>query len=148
MRYDAIFIDAYRPPYVPFYLATREFFELARSRLAPGGVLAMNVATVPGDRRLAHGVESTLWAVFRHVYVWQALRFNRFVIASDRELRVRNAGPPALLPLLRGGLHESQERGEPWTDDHSPVEWITDRMIVEYAAEGGRLDEMQLPTHP
>jgi spermidine synthase len=148
MRYDAIFIDAYRPPYVPFYLATQEFFELARLRLVPGGVLAMNVATVPSDRRLAHGVESTLRAVFPHVYVWQALRFNRFVIASDRELHVREAGPPALLPLLRSGLHESQERDEPWTDDHSPVEWITDRMIVEYAAAGGRLNEMQLPTHP
>jgi spermidine synthase len=147
-RYDLIFVDAYRPPYVPFYLATREFFELARSRLAQGGVLAMNVATVPGDYRLAHGVESTLRAVFPHVYVWQALRFNRFVIASGRELRVREAGPPALLPLLRRGLRESQQRGEPWTDDHSPVEWITDRMIVEYAAEGGRLNEMQLPTHP
>ena len=36
-RYDLILVDAYRPPYVPFYLATREFFQLARSRLAPGG---------------------------------------------------------------------------------------------------------------
>jgi spermidine synthase len=147
-RYDLIFVDAYRPPYVPFYLATREFFELARSRLALGGLVAMNVATVPGDYRLARGVESTLRAAFPHVYVWQALRFNRFVIAAGRELRVRNAGPPALLPLLLRGLHESQARGEPWTDDHSPVEWITDRMIVEYAAEGGRLDETPLPTHP
>ena len=25
-RYDAIFIDAYRQPYIPFYLATKEFF--------------------------------------------------------------------------------------------------------------------------
>ena len=25
-RYDAIFVDAYRQPYIPFYLATREFF--------------------------------------------------------------------------------------------------------------------------
>jgi spermidine synthase len=148
MHYDLIAVDAYRPPYVPFYLATQEFFELARSRLTPDGLLAMNVATVPGDYRLAEGVESTLRAVFPHVYVWQALRFNRFVIASGRLLHVREAGPPALLPLLRGGLHESQAQEVPWTDDHSPVEWITDRMIVEYAAEGGRLDEMQLPTHP
>ena len=33
--YDAIMVDAYRQPYIPFYLATREFFELARDRLAP-----------------------------------------------------------------------------------------------------------------
>ena len=30
-RYDAIFVDAYRQPYIPFYLATREFFELCTS---------------------------------------------------------------------------------------------------------------------
>ena len=35
-RYDFIFLDTYRQPYIPFYLATKEFFELARDRLAPG----------------------------------------------------------------------------------------------------------------
>ena len=29
-RYDLIIVDAYQP-YVPFYLATREFFRLART---------------------------------------------------------------------------------------------------------------------
>ena len=36
----------------------------------------------------------------------------------------------------------------PWTDDRAPVEWVTDRMIVEYAARGGELDEDLLPTAP
>ncbi len=36
-RYDLIAVDAYRQPYIPFYLATREFFELARDRLSPAG---------------------------------------------------------------------------------------------------------------
>ena len=48
-RYDLIMIDAYRQPYVPFYLATREFFDLCRQRLTPGGIVALNVSTVPGD---------------------------------------------------------------------------------------------------
>ena len=43
-RYDLIIVDAYRPPYVPFYLATQEFFRLARARLAPGGRSSLNVA--------------------------------------------------------------------------------------------------------
>ena len=34
------------------------------------------------------------------------------------------------------------------TDDRAPVEWVTDRMIVEYAARGGELDEDFLPTAP
>jgi hypothetical protein len=37
---------------------------------------------------------------------------------------------------------------EPWTDDRAPVEWVTDRMILAYAAEGGDLDEDTLPTAP
>ena len=37
---------------------------------------------------------------------------------------------------------------DPWTDDRAPVEWITDRMIVEFAAEGGRFEEGPLPTRP
>ena len=50
-RYDLIVVDAYHQPYVPFYLATREFFRLARERLTPGGILALNVASVPGDEQ-------------------------------------------------------------------------------------------------
>ena len=46
--YDLIIVDAYRPPYVPFYLATQEFFRLARSRLAPGGAIVLNVGSTPG----------------------------------------------------------------------------------------------------
>ena len=59
-RYDLILIDAYRQPYVPFYLATREFFRLCRQRLAPGGIVCLNVSTVPGDHRLAEGIAGTL----------------------------------------------------------------------------------------
>src|SRR3712207_9241953 len=43
-RYDVIVVDAYHQPYIPFYLATEEFFELTRDRLTPGGVVALNVA--------------------------------------------------------------------------------------------------------
>jgi spermidine synthase len=149
-RYDLIYIDAYRPPYVPFYLATKEFFELARSRLTPTGLLALNVATVPGDYRLAHGIEATLRAVFAEVMYWQALRFNRIVIATNSTAPSHSAPLELseLEHLLLKGLRLSRAAGDPWTDDHAPVEWITDRMIVSYAAEGGRLDETPLPTRP
>jgi spermidine synthase len=156
-RYDLIVVDAYRPPYVPFYLATREFFALARDRLRPGGAIALNVATVPGDHRLAEGIARTLRSEVPQVVTWQPLRFNQIVIGLDR------ATPPAVLRkralrargelrllglLLARGLRESRLRGNPWTDDRAPVEWITDRMIVEFAAGGGRLDEFPLPTAP
>jgi predicted membrane-bound spermidine synthase len=61
-RYDLIVVDAYHQPYVPFYLATREFFGLVRERLAPGGIVALNVAAVPDDERLVRAIGRTLGA--------------------------------------------------------------------------------------
>jgi spermidine synthase len=155
--YDLIVVDAYRPPYVPFYLATREFFELVRKRLAPGGIVALNVASVPGDTRLARAIATTLSAELPVVWTWQALRFNQIVVGLDRpldaeELRARlrevQGDLAPLTELAAEDFRPAQPSGDPWTDDHAPVEWITDRMIVEYAAEGGRLDETSLPTAP
>jgi spermidine synthase len=155
--YDLIVVDAYRPPYVPFYLATREFFELVRERLAPGGIVALNVASVPGNTRLARGIATTLAAEVPAVWAWQALRFNQIVVGlteplSRAEIAHRlNAVEGDLAPLTQLAARDfrpARVSGDPWTDDRAPVEWITDRMIVEYAAEGGRLDETSLPTAP
>jgi spermidine synthase/MFS family permease len=41
--WDAIVVDAFYSDSIPFHLATREFLELARSRLTPGGVLVSNI---------------------------------------------------------------------------------------------------------
>jgi spermidine synthase len=156
-RYDLIVVDAYRPPYVPFYLATREFFDLARSRLKPGGAVALNVATVPSDHRLADAIARTLRTEVPQVVTWQPLRFNQIVIGLERPVpldtlrrRARRApGELAVLgTLLASGLREKNERHDPWTDDRSPVEWITDRMIVEFAASGEDFEEFPLPTAP
>ena len=93
-RYDLIIVDAYHQPYVPFYLATREFFRLARERLAPGGIIALNVASVPGDDSLLDGIAGTLAYEFDSVAVWPALRFNRILLAFD-EPRARTIAASA-----------------------------------------------------
>ncbi|MBA3347867.1 MAG: fused MFS/spermidine synthase, partial [Actinobacteria bacterium] len=155
-RYDLIIVDAYHQPYVPFYLATREFFQLARDRLAPGGIVALNVASVPGDERLLDGIAGTLTHEFDHVAVWPALRFNKILIAFDGQWapgpELLSNGPAELRPLrelLARQIRPVTEKADrPWTDDRAPVEWVTDRMIVEYAASGGQLDEDFLPTRP
>ena len=156
-RYDLILVDAYRPPYVPFYLATREFFRLARERLRPGGAVAMNVATVPGDRRLAAGVAGTLAHEFPRVLAWQALRFNQLVVGltvpEPRGVLARRLAraPKDVRPLTRllaRGMRWVRPAEDPWTDDRSPVEWITDRMILDQVARGGGVDERELPTAP
>ncbi len=84
-RYDLIIVDAYHQPYVPFYLATREFFRLARERLEPGGIVALNVASVPGDESLLDGISGTLTHEFDFVAVWPALRFNKILLAFDKK---------------------------------------------------------------
>jgi spermidine synthase len=156
-HYDLIVVDAYRQPYVPFYLATREFFRLVRDHLTRGGIVALNVAAVPDDKRLVNAVGGTLAADFPQVLAWPALRFNTFVLGFTRplshaEFRARLAsGPPDLAPLrdlLARDARPMTVADHPWTDDRAPVEWLTDRMIVEYAAEGGRLEEDYLPTRP
>jgi len=48
-RYDVIIGDAFTDIAVPQHLITREFFELAASRLAPGGVYLMNVIDHAGS---------------------------------------------------------------------------------------------------
>jgi spermidine synthase len=155
-RYDLIVVDAYHQPYVPFYLATREFFRLARERLEPGGILALNVASVPGDESLVDGIAGTLKHEFDDVALWPALRFNKILIAFDepaaaRRIPLRDV-PERLHPLVNLLIAQirpvTEKAKRPWTDDRAPVEWVTDRMIVEYAARGGELDEDQLPTAP
>jgi spermidine synthase len=156
-RYDLIVVDAYHQPYVPFYLATREFFELVRERLAPGGIVALNVASVPDDERLVRAIGRTVAAELPQVLEWPALRFNTIVLGLTEplaldELRLRLRSGPADLTVLRDLLARDvrtlEAEGRAWTDDRAPVEWLTDRMIISYAAEGGRLDEDYLPTRP
>jgi predicted membrane-bound spermidine synthase len=156
-RFDLILVDAYRQPYVPFYLATQEFFRLVRSRLLPGGIVALNVATVPGDHRLAEGIAGTLRTVFPQVLTWQALKLNQLVLGFGRPVspaRLRDAvvRTPArirvLTRLLARHARAAAPSSQPWTDDRAPVEWVTDRMILEYAAHGANLHERLLPTAP
>ena len=156
-RYDLIFIDAYRQPYVPFYLATADFFKLCLDRLNPGGIVALNVSTVPGDDRLSASIAGTLATQFPLVMKWPALHFNQLVLgfASDESLssldqRAQNA-PSQILPLtklLTANWTRVAPLADYWTDDRAPVEWITDRMIVSYGVSGKSRGEVLLPTAP
>ena len=87
-RYDLIFVDAYRPPYVPFYLADARVLPARARAAAAGRALAVNVATVPSDHRLAEGIAGTMAHEFPQVEAWQALRFNQLVVGLTR----RSAG--------------------------------------------------------
>jgi spermidine synthase len=155
-RYDIIVVDAYRQPYVPFQLATQEFFELARDHLRTGGVVAVNVAATPRDRSLTRAIATTALTAFPQVWRWRALRFNVLLLAFQRPVstlelharaeRVRGRLRP-LLPAFQA-ITLATPQGRPLTDDRAPVEWLTDRMIFEQIARGEGLDEERLPTEP
>jgi spermidine synthase len=120
-RWDAILVDAYRQPYIPFYLVTKEFFQLVRDRLTPRGVVVVNVGHPVGHDELEKAVGATMRSVFPHVGRDPGQPTNTILVAGRRPLT-----SSALQPPLRGG--------EVYTDDRAPVEWLIDRSLVEYAA--------------
>ncbi|HEY2938815.1 MAG TPA: hypothetical protein VGJ27_03305, partial [Gaiellaceae bacterium] len=117
----------------------------------------LNVAATPHDRRLSEAIGTTLLTAFTRAWRWRALRFNDVLFAlrepvSKAELERRAARAPGkvalLLPLFRDRLAQVRASGKPLTDDRAPVEWLTDRMILEQVERGGAHDEPALPTAP
>jgi spermidine synthase len=143
--YDQISVDAYRQPYIPFYLTTVEFFETVRDRLRDGGVLVVNAGHPEGQDDLEKVLTATVGEVFPHVLRDPIEPTNTLIVASEAPLsagRLRDA--VADLPAgLRGTALASARRLEPplrggdvYTDDKAPVEWLIDKSIVDYAAGG------------
>jgi spermidine synthase len=131
--YDLIMIDAYRGPFVPFHLLTKEFYELVNTKLAPGGVVVQNVEP---STMLFDSAVATVKSVYKNV---------DFYYAGGNVVLVAYSG----LPRERAGLLKRAEaldaqyrfrypladimkrerradpldlRGKVLTDDFAPVE--------------------------
>ena len=142
--YDAIMVDAYRQPYIPFYLATEEFFELTRERLAPGGLAILNVGHPEGGEELERVLGRTMAAAFPRVLRYPIEPTNTLLVAGEGAVsaaRLRaNLGalPAPLRPQAREAAAALEPRlpgGEVYTDDRAPVEWLVDSSLLEYANE-------------
>ena len=140
--YDVIMVDAYRQPYIPFYLATKEFFEEARDHLAPGGVVIVNAGHPEGNDDLEKVLGATMASVFPNVIRDPIEDTNTLLLGSEApasdELLAQAVGDlPEDLRVI--AAEESQhigprlEGGEVYTDDVAPVEWLIDRSILGYA---------------
>ncbi len=149
--FDAVVVDAYRGAYVPPHLATRELFEAARARLAPGGVLALNLIG-PGDGPLVAAFVRTAAEVFPAVHLLDVDNgLNVVLIAGARSLdgaalaaRARRLARPSLARHAERTLPALIEvRPDPdavlLTDDHAPVAWLTHRLALARLARGGAL---------
>jgi predicted membrane-bound spermidine synthase len=146
-RYDVIAVDAYRPPYIPFHLTTKEFFTEVHRHLTERGVLAINVGRTMKGRDLIDVLSSTARAVFPHVYVIDTPDYgstlgNSLVVATVEDTRPENFATNLKLmdnPLLRevadSSLPTIREMGPPtvvFTDDKAPIEQVVHSLIVSY----------------
>ena len=151
-RYNIIGVDAYRPPYIPWHLTTREFFQLVYDRLTEDGVMVINVGRSPTDRRLIDDLVGTIRSVFPTVYVMDVPgSFNSIIYATRQPTRIENLysnlaalySQPGVHPLLVRSLERVVVNLQPtpdsqtvYTDDWSPIEWITNRMVLSYVLFG------------
>ena len=141
--YDVIVVDAYRQPYIPFYLTTREFFTLVSDRLAPGGIVVINVGHPDGSDDLETVIGRTMAEAFSTVLRDPVDDTNTLLAGTDApasatRLRAAADGLPAPLRSLSGrqarAVGPRLPGGTVYTDDRAPVEWLVDRSILGYAA--------------
>jgi spermidine synthase len=156
--YDIIAIDAYRPPYIPPNLTTREFFQICADHLTPNGVLVVNIGRAPGDRRLINDLGATILTVLPSAHVMDIPEtFNSMLFATKQPstttnltvnlLRITNetSTPPLLLRAAQvtyTSLQPDPTGGMVYTDDLSPVEWVTNSLIINFIVGGG-VDKLQ-----
>lgn len=146
-KHDIIFIDAYRGPFVPFHLMTKEFFALAKKRLKPGGVIAQNIepSTMLFDRVIV-----TMLKVFDHVDLYGAdgnmvaigydgkKRTKEDVMKAARERQQQHDFRYSLPGLIenRSMLTDYDKSQPPLTDDFAPV-----NMLKEIESHNKKLEQ-------
>jgi spermidine synthase len=155
-QFDLIAVDAYRPPYIPFHLTTVEFFDLARSRLSPTGVVAVNVGRTRDDYSLVDAIAATMRQVFPSVYVIDepdnplglpgggSDLGNSLVVAtnqptdlSDLQANLALFSDPLLAEVARRAAPHARIATPPaaapvFTDDRAPVEQVVHRLVLRY----------------
>lgn len=148
-KYDVIGVDAYRQPYIPFHLTTKEFFESARDHLTDDGVVVLNAGRTSTDFRLVNVMASTMAAVFPNVYIIDVDRFtNSMVIATNEPTDIENFAANMAgisedsmirqvgdIAMNTGNIREWTGHDRVFTDDLAPVELVVDQIILRAATE-------------
>lgn len=150
--YDLVTIDAYKVPYIPWHMTTRQFFEEIEARLTENGVMAINVGYVPGDRRFVEGITTTLLEVFPSVHTMDVPGSLNTILVATRQPTLPDylaANLAQLEPdapaLLRQALVTAQSGLAPtvpsedirFTDERAPVETIVDSIVIRYLLQEG-----------
>lgn len=144
-NYDVVAVDAFRQPYIPFQLTTREFFTEIRSHLSPTGVVALNTGHTANDYRLVQAFVNTMSAVFPSIYVFNVPNsFNSEIVATMQPtslqtflLNMGQFAPGTMMGQLANEAVPIVVSGRPdggivFTDDQAPIEQITDQLLLNY----------------
>jgi len=145
-RYTLISIDAYRPPYIPWHLTTKEFFEIVYDHLESNGALVLNVGRAPEDEELLAGLVSTIHSVFPSVYVMDVpASYNSMIYATVQStdwqyleenlalLQDSDHPDSTLVQSMRIALDNMRplpSGTQVFTDDKAPIERITNQMVL------------------
>lgn len=127
-RYDVIVVDAYTNQLtIPSHLATEEFFDDLRTRLAPGGFVAMNVNAPTRDSRLLGTLLQTIAAVFPETIVGHSgSGWNWIVLGSESPLSFADLPDTSERPRIAWVHVDRDDAERTFTDDWAPLELFTD----------------------
>ena len=132
-KWDVILIDAYRGPFVPFHLLTKEFYTLVKSRLNPGGVVVQNIEP---STMLFDSATTTLKSVFPSVDLYDgggnvvAIGYDSMPISQTELMARAKRATERWKPRydFRQMVAErrvlSKPTGKILTDDFAPVETL------------------------
>jgi predicted membrane-bound spermidine synthase len=153
--YDIVAVDAYRPPYIPFHLTTREFFTEIKDHLNDNGILVINAGHTLSDYGLVNVLAATMKDVFPNVYVLDvptrgSAVGNSLVIATKQATKIENfktniaQTKNETLQLIADSAENVREvkdsivegRRVVFTDDHAPVEEVVHRILINFILTG------------
>ena len=150
--YDVISVDAYRPPYIPWHMTTYEFFMIVYNHLDDDGVMVINIGRSPLDRTLINDLGTTIRQIFPTIFVMDIPdSYNTILFASKQpgswdnflvnyQHLLESDPHPLLLEAMAMTITFRQPTPEltrVYTDDLAPIEWLTNKIVVDYFLSGG-----------
>lgn len=116
-------------------LYTTEFFELARTRLRPKGLMVQWFHLYEVDDPTLKLVVRTFTGVFPHVTVWQSLAHDVLLVGSQEplELDAEALRKKFDIPAVRADLDRIQVRD---VASFLSLEMVSEKRIKEYGADG------------
>jgi predicted membrane-bound spermidine synthase len=147
--YDMTVIDAYRQPYIPFHLTTKEFFQEVSDHLNPNGVAVVNAGRTRTDFRLVDVIAATMKSVFPNVYIIDLSRYTNSIVIGTKQptdlsnfaVNITNLPSDSLVrqigdaALTTDVIREWHGTARVFTDDLAPVESVVDQIILRAATE-------------